>query len=103
MLIKDRIEKCEGTSVVYSHLKNREGINSMFSILKRFEWKPFNVKYDEKTKKWSLDGYVPYKSYVLYGTKDDKNRELIRKIFNSEFDDLPSDLKNILPFKNNYD
>ena len=103
MLIKDRIEKCEGTSVVYSHLKNREGINSMFSILKRFAWKPFNVKYDEKTKKWSLDGYVPYKSYVLYGTKDDKNRELIRKIFNSEFDDLPSDLKNILPFKNNYD
>lgn len=103
MLIKNRIENGEGTSVVYSHLKNREGINSMFSILNRFGWSPFNLKYDEKTKKWSLDGFIPFKSYVLYGTKDDANRELIRKIFNSEFDDLPSDLRSILPFKNNYD
>tara|TARA_Y100000389_G_C17471158_1_gene531121 strand:+ start:11830 stop:14400 length:2571 start_codon:yes stop_codon:yes gene_type:complete len=100
-LIKDRLENSKGTSVVYSHLKNREGLNSMFCILKRYGWNELKLNYNEKNKQWSLEGHVTSKSYVLYGTKSDKNREFIRKVFNSEMTDLSDDIKKILPMDNN--
>ena len=100
-LIKERIEKQSGTSVIYSRLKNREGLISMFTILKQCGWKRLSISQNKKTKKWTVE-HGGDKTFVLYGDKDDKNRELIRKIFNSDMSDIPQELVSALPALNNY-
>mgnify|MGYP001159469405 FL=1 len=98
--ITERIEKLKGTSVVYSHLKNREGLSAMFTMLHRVGWKPLKISFDKKTKTWSVS-HGGNKTYILYGDKADENREYLRKIFNSEMSDIPPGLSELLPFKSN--
>tara|TARA_B100000902_G_scaffold117205_1_gene117914 strand:- start:4942 stop:7491 length:2550 start_codon:yes stop_codon:yes gene_type:complete len=98
--IQEKILYSNSTAVVYSHLKNREGLVSMFTIMKRLGWKPLQISFDKKNNKWNIS-HGGNKTYVLYGDKSDDNREYLRKIFNSEFDALPTGLSDILPFKSN--
>tara|TARA_X000000368_G_scaffold188195_1_gene148426 strand:- start:3434 stop:5983 length:2550 start_codon:yes stop_codon:yes gene_type:complete len=98
--IQERILYSKGTSVVYSHLKNREGLVSMFTIMKRLGWKPLKISFDKKEGKWDIK-HGGNKTYILYGDKSDEHREYLRKIFNSEFDGIPTGLADILPFKSN--
>ena len=72
----------------------------MFSILHRCGWKPLKIAYDRKTKSWSCS-HGNDKTYVLYGDKDDEYREYLRKIFNSELQDIPSGLKDALHHDSN--
>jgi hypothetical protein len=101
LTIKEKIEKSEGTSVVYSRLKNREGLMSMFTMLECCGWKQLSISQNKKTKKWTVE-HGGNKTYVLYGDKDDENRELLRRIFNSDMNDIPAELAAALPASNNF-
>lgn len=98
--IKERIEKLSGTAAVYSRLKNREGLLSMFVMLERCGWKPLRINENKKTKQWTCT-HGGNKTYVLYGDKEDENRERLRKIFNGDIDGLPQGLKDVLPSLDN--
>lgn len=100
-LIKERIEKLDATSVIYSRLKNREGLLSMFAILESCGWKQLSISQNKKTKKWTVE-HGGDKTYVLYGDKDDEHRELLRRIFNSDMSDIPQELLEALPAPNNF-
>lgn len=99
--IKERIETLAATSVIYSRLKNREGLLSMFAILESCGWKQLSISQNKKTKKWSVE-HGGDKTYVLYGDKDDEHRELLRRIFNSDMSDIPQELLEVLPASNNF-
>tara|TARA_Y100000389_G_C17468278_1_gene527766 strand:+ start:3265 stop:5847 length:2583 start_codon:yes stop_codon:yes gene_type:complete len=98
--IKEKIEKTSGTKVIYSHLVNREGLTSMFSILERCGWKQLRIYENKKTKSWTCT-HGGDKTYVLYGDNDGDERERLRKIFNSDMDSLPKSLREALPAKTN--
>ena len=73
--IINQIKSKTGTSVVYSHLVNREGITAMFEMMKRKGFKKFDL-YDDDFDDDSL-------KFALYG-ENKENDEYIRHIFNSD-------------------
>lgn len=96
-LIRIRIEECEGTSVVYSNFKNREGLYAFAVILKCYGWNQITLRLlDKKTDTWDILQSNPNssKGFAIYEPTDTAKRsqELIRKIFNNEWNDLPKSL-----------
>lgn len=96
--IIDRIEKSDGTNTIYSHLKNREGLNALFAMLHRKGWKKFNITFENN--EWKCD-HGKAKTYFIY--EDITHKEYLKHIFNNDFSEIPFALQSKLPFKTNLD
>lgn len=97
-LIRERIENSTGTSVIYSNFKNREGLYALAVILKCCGWNQISLRLiDKKNSNWDIIQSNPNssKGFAIYEPTDTEKRsqELLRKIFNNEWNDLPTSLK----------
>ena len=96
-----------GLHLIYSQFRTLEGIGILSLILKANGFAQFKIKKDAE---WVLD--IPLEDrgvgkplFVLYtGTETSEEKELIRNIFNSNWDTIPSTLKNQLEaiYPNNF-
>ena len=85
-----------GSHLIYSQFRTLEGIGILSIILEANGFVKFKLK--KEGINWSLDipkhQRIPKKMFTLYtGTETTEEKELIRNIFNGNFDLLPSKLK----------
>tara|TARA_Y100000389_G_scaffold13037_2_gene11658 strand:- start:3716 stop:6388 length:2673 start_codon:yes stop_codon:yes gene_type:complete len=105
-LVRQRLEKSSGTSVVYSNFKNKSGLYAFEIILNNYDWTRIILKKDKK-RGWFIENLKQLedssKTYAFYESFDTQKeeQEIIRKIYNNEFSDLPQSLKLQLEQKNN--
>ena len=85
-----------GSHLIYSQFRTLEGIGILSIIMEASGFVKFKLK--KEGINWSLDipkhQRIPKKMFALYtGTETTEEKELIRNIFNGNFDLLPSKLK----------
>jgi len=93
--IINRIENSVGTNSVYSHLRNREGLNALFEMLKRKGWKKLDIKIVNN--EWNVT-HNGSKTYCIY--ENTPHKEYIKHIFNNELSEIPVNLRQKLPQTN---
>ena len=79
----------KGTHLIYSQFRTLEGIGILSLILKQNGYSEFKIKKDD-TGKWLIDmtqEELSKPSFALYmGTEDEEKKEIIRNVFNSNWD-----------------
>ena len=89
----------EGLHLLYSQFRKVEGIGIISLILNYNGFAEFKIK-KSNSGIWTLDipeADLKKPKYVLYtGKEETEQKEIIRKIFNSEWDQIPSELKDEL-------
>ena len=87
-----------GLHLVYSQFRTLEGIGILQYVLEANGFVQFKIK--KSGGDWNIqqESLIPGKPrYVLYtGTEDQEERELVRNIYNGDWDDIPSSLKDQL-------
>jgi len=100
--ILENIEEPEnrGLHLVYSNFRTLEGIGLLQIALEANGFVQFKIK--KTGKEWHLETPLSDKpTYVLYtGTEDLEEREMVRNIYNGDWNDLPLSIKNELIQKN---
>ena len=91
-----RDPKHEGLHLIYSQFRTLEGIGILELVLKEDGMYQFDIKKDEKNK-WVLNiptEHMGKPMYALYtGKEDTEKKEIIRNIFNSNWNIIPESLK----------
>ena len=91
-------ESHHGLHLIYSQFRTLEGIGILSLILKANNYTQFKIK--KVNDEWIID--IPIeerggKTFVLYtGTESAEEKEIIRNIFNSNWDAIPNSLKSQL-------
>ncbi len=100
--IYKNILKTNGTALVYSSFRTVEGIFLFTKVLDKRGFAEFKLKKDKTTGNWTIDISEEDKlkpKYMIF-TSDKEQNNLLLKIFNSEINDIPSNIKDELT---NYD
>jgi len=81
-----------GLHLVYSQFRTLEGIGIFQSVMEANGFVQFKVK--KENGEWKIQPYDKSKpTFVLYtGTEDQEERELVRNIYNGDWNDIPSAL-----------
>jgi hypothetical protein len=92
----------QGLHLVYSQFRTAEGIGLFTSVLNKNGFTQFKIK-KNSTGLWEInipdvDNGKP--TYALYtGTESVEEKEIIRKIYNGEWNDIPDSISNVLKQK----
>lgn len=93
----------EGLHLVYSQFRTAEGIGLFCSVLEKNGYTQFKIK-KNSLGVWEIN--IPEEklglpTYALYtGTETVEEKEIIRHIYNGEWDDVPDSLSRILKLRN---
>ena len=101
-IIVDQINEINGTAFVYTEYKTLEGIAVLSIVLKANGYAPFNLK-KNSSGNWVIDvapGDEDKPKYAFWGEKGETS-ELIRRIYNNDYDELPPSLREQLEGKSN--
>jgi hypothetical protein len=85
-----------GLHLVYSHFRSLEGIAILKLVLEANGFVQFKLK--KTGSEWKIQGINEGKpTFVLYtGTEEQEERELVRNIYNGDWNDIPSNLRDEL-------
>jgi hypothetical protein len=89
-----------GLNLVYSQFRTLEGIGLLKMAMEANDYAQFRIKYNAATEQWVLDERqedAGKRRFALYtGTESSEEKEIIRCIFNSEWDQVPSSIRDDL-------
>ena len=89
-----------GLNLVYSQFRTLEGIGLLKMAMEANDYAQFRIKHNPATKQWVLDENpedAGKRRFALYtGTETAEEKEIIRCIFNSEWDQVPSSIRDEL-------
>jgi len=92
--------KHEGLNLVYSQFRTLEGIGLLKMAMEANDYAQFRIKHNKASNQWVLDNRpedAGKRRFALYtGTEDAEEKEIIRCIFNSEWDQVPSNIRDEL-------
>lgn len=96
--IWDKIKMLNGNALVYSQFRKVEGLGILGLVMKANGYAEFKVK-KNSSGEWDID--IPKEDYnkpkfAMFTGNNDESKILL-KIFNSDFDTLPENIKNKLP------
>lgn len=92
----------QGLHLVYSQFRTAEGIGLFSSLLKKNGFARFNIKKNSASV-WEID--IPEidegkPTFALYtGTETTEEKEMLRHIYNGEWDDIPDSIGSVLKAK----
>ena len=92
----------QGLHLVYSQFRTAEGIGLFSSVLKKNGFARFNIKKNSASV-WEID--IPEidegkPTFALYtGTETTEEKEMLRHIYNGEWDDIPDSIGSVLKAK----
>jgi hypothetical protein len=92
----------QGLHLVYSQFRTAEGIGLFTLVLNKNGFSRFKIK-KNPLGLWEID--IPEEdqgkpTYALYtGTETSEEKEIVRKIYNGEWDDIPDSIGNVLKTK----
>ena len=86
-----------GLNLVYSQFRTLEGIGLLKMAMEANDYAQFRIKHNVATQQWVLDDRpedAGKRRFALYtGTESAEEKEIIRCIFNSEWDQVPSSIR----------
>jgi len=86
-----------GLNLVYSQFRTLEGIGLLKMAMEANDYAQFRIKHNAASKQWVLDERpedAGKRRFALYtGTETAEEKEIIRCIFNSEWDQVPSSIR----------
>ena len=86
-----------GLNLVYSQFRTLEGIGLLKMAMEANDYAQFRIKHNAASKQWVLDDRpedAGKRRFALYtGTESAEEKEIIRCIFNSEWDQVPSSIR----------
>ena len=86
-----------GLHLVYSQFRTLEGIGLLKMAMEANDYAQFRIKHNPATQQWVLDEKpedAGKRRFALYtGTESAEEKEIIRCIFNSEWDQVPSSIR----------
>jgi hypothetical protein len=86
-----------GLHLVYSQFRTLEGIGLLKMAMEANDYAQFRIKHNAATQQWVLDERpedAGKRRFALYtGTESAEEKEIIRCIFNSEWDQVPSSIR----------
>jgi len=89
-----------GLNLVYSQFRTLEGIGLLKMAMEANDYAQFRIKHNPSTQQWVLDERpedAGKRRFALYtGTESSEEKEIIRCIFNSEWDQVPSSIRDDL-------
>jgi hypothetical protein len=89
-----------GLNLVYSQFRTLEGIGLLKMAMEANDYAQFRIKLNPATKQWVLDDApedAGKRRFALYtGKESSEEKEIIRCIFNSEWDQVPSSIRDDL-------
>jgi hypothetical protein len=89
-----------GLNLVYSQFRTLEGIGLLKMAMEANDYAQFRIKHNAASKQWVLDDRpedAGKRRFALYtGTESAEEKEIIRCIFNSEWDQVPSSIRDEL-------
>lgn len=91
--VLNRLNTSKGTSLIYSHFREIEGIGIMEEVLLANGYNKLDVTFKRAIGNWSLD--LPddktqwIKPFYIVFTQDKSKNKVLMDIFNSDFTDLP--------------
>jgi hypothetical protein len=89
-----------GLNLVYSQFRTLEGIGLLKMAMEANDYAQFRIKHNASTQQWVLDDRpedAGKRRFALYtGTESSEEKEIIRCIFNSEWDQVPSSIRDDL-------
>jgi hypothetical protein len=89
-----------GLHLVYSQFRTLEGIGLMKMAMEANDYAQFRIKHNAATQQWVLDERpedAGKRRFALYtGTESAEEKEIIRCIYNSEWDQVPSSIRDVL-------
>ena len=89
-----------GLHLVYSQFRTLEGIGLLKMAMEANDYAQFRIKHNQATQQWVLDHRpedAGKRRFALYtGTESAEEKEIIRCIFNSEWDQVPSSIRDEL-------
>ena len=92
--------KHEGLNLVYSQFRTLEGIGLLKMAMEANDYAQFRIKHHKASNQWVLDNRhedAGKRRFALYtGKEDAEEKEIIRCIFNSEWDQVPSNIRDEL-------
>lgn len=96
--ILDNLKKSKGTSFIYSQFRSLEGIGILALVLEANGYAQFRVRKNIYTKEWeeyfeNKEDKIKNKFAYYTGTESLEEKELIKKVFNNDYDNLPESLK----------
>ena len=96
LAILNNIEQKEGLHLVYSQFRTLEGIGILKLVLEANGFVHFKIS-KNKAGAWNIDikeGDKGKPTFILYtGTESAEEKEIVRNIFNSSWDDVPRSLQ----------
>lgn len=92
-----RLNMTKGTSLIYSHFREIEGIGIMEEVLRANGYNKLDVTFKRALNNWSLDLPEDKKEWVkpfyIVFTQDKSKNKILMDVFNSDFTDLPPIVK----------
>jgi hypothetical protein len=89
-----------GLHLVYSQFRTLEGIGLLKMAMEANDYAQFRIKHNAATQQWVLDDRpedAGKRRFALYtGTESAEEKEIVRCIFNSEWDQVPSSIRDDL-------
>jgi len=89
-----------GLNLVYSQFRTLEGIGLLKMAMEANDYAQFRIKHNTASQQWVLDDRpedAGKRRFALYtGTETAEEKEIIRCIFNSEWDQVPSSIRDEL-------
>ena len=86
-----------GLHLVYSQFRTLEGIGLLKMAMEANDYAQFRIKHNAATQQWVLDDRpedAGKRRFALYtGTESAEEKEIVRCIFNSEWDQVPSSIR----------
>lgn len=96
--ILNNIDKSPGTCFVYSQFRELEGIGIFSLVLEANGYAQLKIKKNEMTREWEEyfendEDKNKYKFGFFTGKEEEEERDIIKKIFNNEYETLSYNLK----------
>ena len=94
--ILESIKKNKGTSFIYTEYKTLEGIATLSIVLKANGYAPFLLTKNsagEYIQEYENPEDVKKPKFAFWGGGKPEESEILRKVYNNEFEDLPKSLK----------
>jgi predicted lipid-binding transport protein (Tim44 family) len=92
--------KHEGLNLVYSQFRTLEGIGLLKMAMEANDYAQFRIKHNKASNQWVLDNRpedAGKRRFALYtGSETAEEKEIVRCIFNSEWDQVPSNIRDEL-------
>ena len=90
--ILENVTEKTGLHLIYSQFRTLEGIGILSLVLEQNGFVRFRIK-KGATGQWELDGAGDKPTFALYtGTEEREEKELMRNIYNSDWDNIPQQL-----------